>query len=44
MTPDRQLDPAALVQVGITPDMIRLSIGLEHVDDLIEDIDQALGS
>jgi O-acetylhomoserine (thiol)-lyase len=43
-TTHRQLDPAALVQVGITPDMIRLSIGLEHIDDLIEDIDQALGS
>jgi O-acetylhomoserine (thiol)-lyase len=28
--------------VGITPDMIRLSIGIEHIDDLIEDLDQAL--
>ena len=27
---------------GITPDLIRLSIGIEHVDDIIEDIDQAL--
>ncbi len=28
--------------MGITPDMVRLSIGLEHIDDLLEDIDQAL--
>jgi len=27
---------------GVSPDMIRLSIGLEHRDDLLEDIDQAL--
>jgi cystathionine gamma-lyase/cystathionine beta-lyase len=30
------------VKVGITNDLIRLSIGLEHVDDLIEDLEQAL--
>jgi O-succinylhomoserine sulfhydrylase len=29
-------------QVGITPGLIRLSVGLEHVDDLWEDIEQAL--
>ena len=33
---------AALELVGVTPDMIRLSVGLEHIDDLLEDIDQAL--
>jgi hypothetical protein len=32
----------ALARVGITREMIRLSIGLEHIDDIIEDIDQAL--
>jgi len=42
-TTHRQLDAAALAQVGITPDMVRLSVGLEHPDDLIEDIAQALG-
>lgn len=42
-TTHRQLDPAALAQVGITGDMVRLSVGLEHIDDLLEDIDQALG-
>ena len=41
-TTHRQLDDEALRLVGITPDMIRLSVGLEHVDDLVEDIDQAL--
>ena len=30
-------------KVGISPEMIRLSIGLEHIDDIIEDIDHALG-
>ena len=30
--------------VGVAPEMIRLSIGIEHVDDLIEDIDQALSA
>ncbi len=43
-TTHRQLDVAALQLVGVTPDMIRLSVGLEHVDDLIEDIDQALAT
>ncbi len=38
----RQLTPADLELAGITPDMIRLSIGLEHPEDLIEDLDQAL--
>jgi O-acetylhomoserine (thiol)-lyase len=42
-TTHRQLDGQALALVGITPDMIRLSIGLEHIDDLIADIDFALG-
>ena len=41
-TTHRQLDAAALERVGVTPDMIRLSVGLEHIDDLLEDIDQAL--
>lgn len=41
-TTHRQLTPEAHAQVGITPEMIRLSIGIEHVDDLLEDLDQAL--
>jgi O-acetylhomoserine (thiol)-lyase len=41
-TTHRQLTPQDLDLVGVTPDMVRLSIGLEHPDDLIEDLDQAL--
>ena len=41
-TTHRQLTPGDLKLAGITPDMVRLSIGLEHPDDLIEDLDEAL--
>jgi len=41
-TTHRQLSPAELSAAGIRPETIRLSIGLEHIDDLIADIDQAL--
>ncbi|MFZ0768809.1 MAG: homoserine O-succinyltransferase [Acidimicrobiales bacterium] len=41
-TTHRQLSESELIAVGIRPETIRLSIGLEHVDDLIDDIDQAL--
>ncbi|MGO9964698.1 MAG: O-acetylhomoserine aminocarboxypropyltransferase/cysteine synthase family protein [Acidimicrobiales bacterium] len=43
-TTHRQLSPEALELVGVAPETIRLSIGIEHVDDLIEDIDQALSA
>jgi O-acetylhomoserine (thiol)-lyase len=43
-TTHRQLTPADLELAGVTPDMVRLSIGLEHPDDLIEDLDQALAA
>ncbi len=29
---------------GVTPDLIRVSIGIEHVDDIIADLDQALAA
>ncbi|MFM7103671.1 MAG: PLP-dependent transferase, partial [Verrucomicrobiota bacterium] len=29
---------------GITPDLVRLSIGIEHLDDLLADLDQALAA
>jgi O-acetylhomoserine (thiol)-lyase len=29
-------------KAGVSPEMIRLSIGIEHVDDIIADLDQAL--
>ena len=37
--------PAADQQkAGVTPEMIRLSVGIEHVDDIVADLDQALGA
>lgn len=41
-TTHRQLNPDELKSAGVTEDMVRLSIGIEHVDDIIEDLDQAL--
>lgn len=41
-TTHAQLNEDELRQAGITPDLIRLSIGIENVDDLIDDLDQAL--
>lgn len=38
----RQLTDEQLLEAGISPDLIRLSVGIEDVDDLIEDIKQAL--
>ena len=32
-----------LEKAGVKPEMIRLCVGIEHVDDIIEDLDQALG-
>ena len=31
-------------KAGVTPEMIRLSVGIEHVDDIIADLDQALAA
>ncbi|NOY23528.1 MAG: O-acetylhomoserine aminocarboxypropyltransferase/cysteine synthase [Acidobacteria bacterium] len=41
-TTHQQLTEAEQLTTGVTPDFIRLSVGLEHIDDIIEDIDQAL--
>jgi len=41
-TTHRQLTPAELLQAGITPETVRLSIGIEHIDDILADLDQAL--
>ena len=41
-TTHRQLSPEELDLAGVTEDMVRLSIGIEHVDDLISDLNQAL--
>ena len=41
-TTHRQLSDQQLVDAGITPDLIRMSIGIENVEDIIADIEQAL--
>ena len=41
-TTHRQLDAAQQRAAGVTPDMVRISVGLEHIDDILWDIDQAL--
>ena len=38
----RQLTDQQLEAAGISPGMIRLSVGIEHIDDIIEDLGQAL--
>jgi cystathionine beta-lyase/cystathionine gamma-synthase len=43
-TTHRQLDDAALASAGITPGLLRCSVGLEDLDDLIADFDRALGA
>ena len=43
-TTHRQLGPEEMAKAGVSVDMIRLSIGIEHIDDLIEDLDQALAA
>ena len=40
----RQLTDEQLVAAGITPGLVRLSVGLENVDDIIADVKQALAS
>jgi O-acetylhomoserine (thiol)-lyase len=41
-TTHRQLTPEELVKVGVTPEMLRLSVGIEHIDDILADLAQAL--
>jgi O-acetylhomoserine (thiol)-lyase len=43
-TTHEQLSLEQQVAAGVTPGLVRLSVGLEHVDDLIADLDQALGA
>jgi O-acetylhomoserine (thiol)-lyase len=43
-TTHRQLSPSELTAAGIRPETIRLSVGLEHIDDLLADVDQALSA
>ena len=43
-TTHRQLSPAEMQKAGVSEDMVRLSIGIEHIDDIIADLEQALAS
>ena len=41
-TTHRQLNEAEMVRAGVSTDMVRLSVGIEHIDDLLADLEQAL--
>jgi len=41
-TTHRQLTPEEQEKVGVTPEMIRLSVGIEHIDDILDDLAQSL--
>ncbi len=41
-TTHRQLSPEELAKAGVPEDAVRLSVGIEHIDDLLADLDQAL--
>ena len=43
-TTHRQLSPEELASAGVSPELVRLSIGIEHVDDLIADLEQAIAA
>jgi O-acetylhomoserine (thiol)-lyase len=41
-TTHRQMSPQEQAKAGVTPEMLRISVGIEHIDDIIEDLDRAL--
>lgn len=43
-TTHRQLSPEELEKAGVSEDLVRLSVGIEHIDDIIADIEQALAA
>ncbi|HGW5892530.1 bifunctional O-acetylhomoserine aminocarboxypropyltransferase/cysteine synthase [Pseudomonas aeruginosa] len=43
-TTHRQLNAEELARAGVSDDMVRLSIGIEHIDDILADLDQALAA
>ena len=43
-TTHRQMNDSELAAAGVSPDLVRLSCGLENADDLIADLDQALAA
>ena len=43
-TTHRQMSAEEQRKAGVTPEMIRVSIGIEHIDDILADLDQALAA
>ncbi len=43
-TTHSQLDTGQQAAAGITPELVRLSVGIEHIDDIIADIDKGLAA
>ena len=43
-TTHRQMSPAEQLKAGVRPEMIRISVGIEHAEDIIDDLDQALSA
>jgi O-acetylhomoserine (thiol)-lyase len=43
-TTHRQMSPQEQLTAGVGPGSIRLSVGIEHIDDILADLDQALGA
>jgi O-acetylhomoserine (thiol)-lyase len=43
-TTHRQMAPAEQILAGVRPETIRLSVGIEHIDDIVADLDQALAA
>ncbi|MDI9730652.1 PLP-dependent transferase, partial [Stutzerimonas stutzeri] len=43
-TTHRQLNAEELARAGVSQDLIRLSIGIEHIDDILADLAQALSA
>ena len=43
-TTHRQLTDEELQSAGVTPDMIRICVGIEHIDDIIGDLEQAIAA
>jgi O-acetylhomoserine (thiol)-lyase len=43
-TTHRQMNPEEQLKAGVRPETIRISVGIEHISDIIEDLDQALAA
>jgi O-acetylhomoserine (thiol)-lyase len=43
-TTHRQMPPDVQLKAGVRPETIRLSVGIEHIDDILADLDQALAA